>query len=345
MATPTLLILTSLAAAALASDRPRGFPLLESAATLDPETQSARVELGRHLFYDRRLSVNRGISCADCHQQDLAFTDGRARAIGATGQLHPRGAMSLANVAYAGSLGWDDPDLTRLEDQALVPLLNEHPVEMGLRGHEDEALARLRDEPRYAPLFRDAFPMTGDPISLDRIVVALAAFERTLLSGDSPYDRWLHDDRPLPEAARRGMRLFFSARLSCSQCHGGFGFSAGPGEFFNTGLYDVDGKGAYPAGSEGLYRHTGRPEDMGRFRAPTLRNIAVTAPYMHDGSVGTLEEVVETYARGGRTRNPLRDELIRGFELTDQQAADLVAFLHALTDDAFLEAPELSNPW
>ena len=309
----------------------------------------ARAELGRHLFYDPRLSVNGTTSCATCHRQELAFTDGLGRAVGATGEVHPRGAMSLANVGdfevRGGTLGWDDPNLLSLEAQALVPLLGEHPIEMGLRGHEVAALKRLRDEPRYPPLFRAAFPTDLDPFTLGRVVEALSAFQRTLASKGSPYDRWLHDDEPLRPDARSGMRLFFSPRLACSRCHTGPHFAGKPGEFFNTGLYDVDHEGAYPAGSEGVFRHTREPDDMGRFRAPTLRNVAVTAPYMHDGSVATLEEAVTLYARGGRTGSPLKDELLRGFELTPEESADLVAFLRSLTDEAFLVDRRFGDPW
>jgi cytochrome c peroxidase len=316
-----------------------GFLLsLTSSAAAQPPSTDAQVELGRRLFYDRRLSVNGEMSCASCHRQELAFTDGRPRAVGATGEVHPRSTMSLANVADEETLGWDDPNLTRLEDQALVPLLNEDPVEMGLAGHEPEVLERLRAEPEYAELLADSD-------GLDAVVNALAAFERTLISDDSPFDRWLRRDEPLPAAARRGMRLFFSPRLGCAGCHRGSSFAGRKGEFHNTGLYNEDGEGAYPPGSEGLMRHTGHPDDMGRFRAPTLRNIAVTAPYMHDGSVGTLDQAIGLYARGGRTASPLKDEQLKGFELTTADAADLLAFLEALTDRAFLEDPRFSNPW
>ena len=325
------------------------FVALFPAPVLADDTSSARTELGRHLFYDQRLSVNGTTSCATCHLQARAFTDGRGRALGATHQVHPRGSMSLANVgdfeAKGGTLGWDDPNLLSLEAQALVPLLNERPVEMGLAGHEVKALDRLRDEPRYPALFRAAVPTDLDPFTLGRVVEALAAFQRTLVSTDSPYDRWLHDDEPLPEDARRGLRLFFASRLACFQCHSGEHFASKPGNFFNTGLYDVDGSGAYPPGSEGLFRHTADPDDMGRFRAPTLRNVAVTAPYMHDGSVATLKDVVAIYARGGRTQSPLKDELLQGFELTPDESADLVAFLRALTDEAFLVDPRFGDPW
>ena len=141
-----------------------------------------RVALGRRLFFDPRLSGNGTQSCASCHQPERAFTDGRARALGSTGQLHPRSAMSLANVAYSASLTWADPGKRTLEDQAAVPMENEHPVEMGVRGHEKEILARLAAEPVYADLFPRAFPGEHDPIRLVNVRNAIASFERTILS-------------------------------------------------------------------------------------------------------------------------------------------------------------------
>lgn len=320
---------------------PPGFP--EPPVPADNPMSAARVELGRHLFHERRLSVNGRSSCASCHRQELAFTDGHARAHGTTGEEHPRSAMSLANVAYAKALGWDDPALTQLEDQALVPLLNRHPIEMGLAGHELEAVLRLARDPLYRRLFAEAFAGEPEPVTFENLTRALAAFERTLISGDAPFDRWLRGE-PIPPAAREGMRLFFSDRVGCSGCHFTRTFDGG-GRFLNTGLYDLDGRGTYPKGEEGLFRHTGKPEDMGRFRTPTLRNVAVTAPYMHDGSVATLSEVVDLYAKGGRTRNPRKDERLKGFTLTPEEKQNLLAFLEALTDRGFLADPRFSDPF
>lgn len=320
---------------------PPGFP--EPPVPADNPMSEAKVELGRHLFYDHRLSFNGQSSCASCHRQDLAFTDGHAQAHGATGERHPRGAMSLANVGYNRVLGWDDPALNSLEAQALVPMLNQHPIELGIAGHEIELLEKLGADGRYRELFAAAFAGESEPVTMENITRALAAFERTLISGDSPFDRWLRRNEPLDPAARRGMRLFYSDRLGCAHCHRGTNFESGA-EFHNTGLYDLDGRGTYPEGSEGLFRHTKKPEDMGRFRAPTLRNVAVTAPYMHDGSVATLGEVIDLYARGGRTKNPRKDPLIAGFELTEEEKRDLIAFLEALTDQVFLTDRRFGRP-
>jgi cytochrome c peroxidase len=326
----------------------------------------AKVELGRRLFHDRALSGNGTFACSSCHRQELAFTDGRGRAVGSTGELHPRGAMSLANVAYSASLTWADARLTRLEDQARIPMFNEHPVELGLSGHEEELLRRLRAHPGYRGMFSAAFPDDADPVTLANVTRAVASFERTLISGDSPYDRLVYrdDTGALSESAKRGMRLFFSERLNCSRCHGGFTFS-GPiafeglrpiaPTFHNNGLYNLRGTGDYPDDDPGLYGVTGRKEDMGRFRAPTLRNIELTAPYMHDGSVATLADVIEHYARGGRLvrdgpdagegrDSPRKSDLVKGFDLDDRGKADLVEFLKSLTDRSFVHDPRFAAP-
>ncbi len=314
---------------------------------------AAKVDLGRRLFNDTRLSHNETYACASCHQQRRAFTDGRAQAVGSTGGVHPRSAMSLANVAYNASYGWADPSLRSLEAQMRVPLLNEHPIEMGLAGHEDEIVRRFQtadDRARFAA----AFPVDPSP-TLANIIKAIASFERTIISGNSPLDRYLYrDDRAaLSPSAVNGMTLFFSKRLHCSECHSGFNLS-GPVDFavakthptpafHNTGLYDVDGAGAYPVSDRGLTDVTKDPKDMGRFRAPTLRNVAVTAPYMHDGSIPTLEAVLDHYASGGHASR-FRSPAVRGFGLTAAEHDDLLAFLNSLTDERFLEDPALGKP-
>lgn len=334
---------------------PVGFPL-PLAASDDPHP--ALAELGRHLFYDPRLSGNGTQSCSSCHQQQRAFTDGLAQAIGSTGERHHRSSMTLTNVAYNSSFTWANGALVRLEDQLAIPLFNEHPIEMGVRGREEMIFERLRAEPRYRALTATAFPDDPDPINLANVKRALTAFVGTLISANSPYDRVVFkgDSAAMPAEAWRGMSLFFSERVGCSQCHQGFNFS-GPvrtheltdteSTFHNTALYNVDGKGSYPEADSGLYGLTKAPGDMGRFRAPTLRNVVVTAPYMHDGSVPDLAAVIEHYSAGGRSGedNPSRSALIRPFSLNDQEKKELIAFLEALTDEQFLSSPRFADPW
>jgi cytochrome c peroxidase len=326
----------------------------------------AKVELGRYLFYEKRLSINGEFSCATCHQQSLAFTDGKSIPTGATGEKHPRSSQSLANVAYLPVLTWANPLLTNLEQQTLLPLLGENPVEMGMAGLEKQILSWMKQDARYQTLFRRAFATPTDPISLKTLSQAIAAFERTLISVDSPYDRYRYggDPKAISVSAKRGERLFQSDRLACAQCHRGFNFTDSIKHqnlaieqihFYNTGLYNIDGKGTYPSPNTGIHEVTENPQDMGRFRVPTLRNIALTHPYMHDGSIPTLEAVIDHYAAGGRTlaqglyagigsANPYKSRLIQGFSLTVQEKQDLLAFLESLTDLTFIQDPRFSDP-
>ena len=346
-------------------DLPAGFPTPKTPA--DNPITVEKVELGRYLFFDRRLSANRTYSCASCHDPARAFTDGRGQAVGATGERHPRGSMSLANVAYSPVLTWANPTQTRLETQALVPMFGETPVELGLSGLEGELMTRLRAEPIYARLFPRAFPADADPFTLADVTRALASFERTIISGRSPYDRYRsgEDEHAISDSAKRGEELFYGEETECFHCHGGFNFTQTVDfvgkefaeiEFHNTGLYNLDGRGAYPATNQGVLAITNHAGDMGKFKAPTLRNIAVTAPYMHDGSIATLDGVLDHYAAGGRTitdgpfagigsANPFKSGFVRGFTLSPQQRADLIAFLTSLTDDAFLHDPRFQDPW
>lgn len=345
---------------------PAGFPKPNVPA--DNPISTEKIELGRRLFYDVRLSGNGTYSCASCHRQAKAFTDGLGHAVGSTGETHPRGAMSLTNVGYGTSFTWANDLIVTLEAQVLVPMFGETPVELGLSGQEDALLARLRAEPFYPSAFVAAFGQdAGDAITIDHITKALASFERTLISGNSPYDRFVygHDQSALDDSAKRGRDLFFSERCECFHCHGNFNFADNVSHegtvitemaFHNTGLYNVDGQGAYPFPSRGLIDISGNVADMGRFKAPTLRNIAVTAPYMHDGTIATLDEVIDHYARGGRkiesgpnagdgAQSPLKSELVRGFLMSDEEKSDMVRFLESLTDQGFLTDPRFSDPW
>jgi cytochrome c peroxidase len=345
----------------LPADFPR--PLVPA----DNPMSDAKVELGRRLFYDTRLSGNGAFSCSSCHRQANAFADARNLPFGSTGQPHPRNSMSLPNVAYQVVLGWANTVTRRLEEQALIPMLGETPVELGLAGREEELLNRLRAVALYTALFRAAFPDDAAPITLGNVTKAIATFERTFVSGDSPYDRFRRGDAgALSDAARRGEALFRGDRLKCSQCHSGVMFTNAARwvgspppenpEFFNTGLYNIDGAGAYPAPNTGLKAISGVASDMGKFKVPTLRNIEVTFPYMHDGTVATLSDVIDHYAAGGRTisgganagvgsANPYKSALVGGFTITGGEKSDLIAFLRSLTDSTFLTDPRFSNPW
>jgi len=359
------LLLARSASAAFDWGLPMGFPTPKVSADNPPSVE--KIALGRFLFYDARLSGNLTQSCASCHRQALAFTDGLPLAIGSTGDVHPRNSMSLTNAGYASTLAWASDILVELEQQALVPMFGEDPVELGLTGLDDELLARLRADGRYRRLFAEAFPDDSEPIQIGNLVRALTSFVRSLISGHSPYDRFVQGigETALSRSAQRGGRLFFTERLECFHCHGGFNFAlnttfAGQAfdesAFQNNGLYNIDGEGAYPPDNTGLFERTRLAEDMGAFKAPTLRNIELTGPYMHDGSIATLEEVLDHYMAGGRRitsgpfegdgrKNPFKDNFVRGFSLTAEEREDVLNFLKALTDEGFTTRASFADPF
>lgn len=345
---------------------PEGFP--KPAIPAENPMTPEKVTLGRFLFYDQALSGNGQQSCASCHQQALAFTEASEVSTGSTGEKHRRNALALVNVAYNKTLTWAHPDLQQIEQQLLIPMFGEQPVELGISGHEASVLQQLQREP-YPALFNAAF---GDAdVNFQRVTQALASFVRSLISLQSPFDRYAYqgDDAALTPQQIDGMNLFFSEKLECHHCHGGFNFTQSTSHekqpldrrpFHNTGLYftsrqQVDGQG-YPDKDRGLAELTMQPGDDGRFRAPTLRNIALTAPYMHDGSVATLEQVLDLYQQGGRDNrqgpwqgdgrlHPVKSNFIKGFELTAEERAAVLAFLQSLTDPHFVTNPAYADPW
>jgi len=238
-------------------------------------------------------------------------------------------------------------------------MFGRHPVELGLSGRTDEFLRKLRSDSVYRNLLPAAFPGQRDPFTIPNVTKALAAFERTILSARSPYDRYRYDgdEQAIGDSAKRGEVLFFTDRTACFRCHGGFNFSdAIQAEFHNTGLYNLPGLLTYPPPNLGIYEFTKRPADIGKFKTPTLRNVGLTAPYMHDGSIPTLEAVLDHYAAGGRTiadgpyagtghDNPNKDIRIKGFHLTPRNREDLLAFLRSLTDEELTRDPRFSDPW
>lgn len=355
---------TALVSGAWRWDLPNHFPA--PLVPADNPMSEAKVELGRYLFYDRQLSGNGTQSCASCHLQSKAFTDGLTVSVGSTGVHTARSAQSLANVAYSPTLTWANPSLLTLEKQIEVPLFGDSPVELGVDdGNKQQILERLSSQAHYVEKFAAAFAQEAKPIQWANVVKAITSFERSLISGNSRYDQFIAGKTSLTAMEQRGMNLFFGEKAECFHCHGSFNFNdqvvhAGSRvvetPFHNTGLFNIGGTGAFPEPNRGIFELTGRPQDMGMFRAASLRNIEVTAPYMHDGSIATLEEVLDFYANGGRNittgphagdgrLNPLKSDLITRIELNAQEKADLVAFLKTLTDTEFLTSPKHANPF
>lgn len=307
---------------------PKEFPSMPTPA--DNAFSAAKAELGRHLFYDTRLSQDFSTSCASCHHPESAFSDaGKKTSAGFGGLMTTRNSMSLTNIGYSAALFWEGGAPT-LEQQAIAPIIA--PNEFNI--NPDSLVARLSAVPKYQALFQNAFG-SAQP-AFDRITKALATFERTLISSTSPFDRWNRGDASaLSPSAARGFDLFFNETGDCFHCHGGFNFT--DNDFHNNGIDSV-------TTDEGRYAVTNNPRDIAVFKTPTLRNIDLTAPYMHDGRFATLEEVVRHYNSGGKA-HPTKDALIRPLGMTDAEQQDLVAFLKSLTDVSFTANPALQNPW
>jgi cytochrome c peroxidase len=295
-------------------DVPEDFPALP--VPTDNALTADRVSLGKRLFFDTQLSRTREVSCASCHLPDHAFADPRQFSIGVDGNVGTRNAPALVNLAYNTSFFWDGGAPT-LEQQAIAPIIN--PLEMDMK--IGDVVDRLAQDASYVDAFARAYDSPPSPGTLTR---ALAAFERTLVSGNSRYDRFQRGDRSaLSAAEQRGMAIALGERGECFHCHVGFNFTNN--SFRNNGLYE-----RYT--DIGRARVTELDSDIGKFKVPTLRNVALTAPYMHDGSLPTLEDVVDHYSSGGFVSETV-DPAIRPLDLTSDEKHDLVAFLRALTDE------------
>jgi cytochrome c peroxidase len=302
----------------------------------DNPMSDAKVALGRRLFYDADLSIDGTTSCGTCHEQHRAFTEGNASHPGVGGVPGKRNVMALGNVAYFTPLTWADPTLHDMETQMRVPVLGTNPVEMGMAGKEDELARRLAADDCYRRMFREAFPEDKGRIDMKTVGKALASFERTLISYDAPYDKARRGDRSaMSEAARRGEKIF--SGLGCAACHSGVNFT--DLKYHAIGLYDVDGKGGYPARDRGLIEISGKASDEGAMRTPSLRNVALTGPYMHDGSRKTLADAARGHA--GRETSGLKAKVAA---LDAGEMADLVAFLESLSDRSFVANPDFALP-
>ena len=281
-----------------------------------------KIALGRALYFDPRLSIDGTVSCATCHDPKEGWSNGEAVATGVGGQRGGRSSPTVINAAYSPFQFWDGR-ASSLEEQALGPIQN--PIEMG---HTLEGMiSGLTEIEGYRESFEKVF---GDGITAENVAKAIAAFERTLLSGNSPVDRFeVGEEDAISESAKRGLKIFKSKKGNCSTCHAGFNFT--DDIFHNLGV-------GWNATERDLGRWAVLPEgerkesDKGAFKTPTLRDIALTAPYMHDGSEKTLMEVVEFYERGGQP-NPHLDKEIKPLTLTDQDKDDLIELLKALTGD------------
>jgi len=298
---------------------PAGFPTISYPD--DNAYTTARWELGKKLFYDNVLSIDSSINCGTCHRSSLAFSDDVSLSDGVKKRPGTRNSPTLANVAY-------HPYLTReggvpsLEMQVLVPIQEHNEFDFNIV----DAGERLMQDSTYVAMSQRAYDRKPDYYVITR---ALANFERTLISGNSPYDKYTFQNQTnaLNEDEKAGMNLFYSEKTNCSGCHSDFNFTNYA--FENNGLY-----AEYP--DEGRKRLTGKPEDDALFKVPTLRNIALTAPYMHDGSIASLDAVIEHYNTGGQLHIN-KNNLIKPLNLTAVEKEQLLTFLRSLTDNDFIE--------
>ncbi len=365
-----MLLLVSLGAAWQAAAQPLGLPPVP--VPEDNPITPAKVALGERLFNDVRFSSTGTVSCATCHAPAAAFTDARPVSLGVNDLAGTRNAPTIVNAAYNATQFWDGRSPT-LEDQALHPIVN--PVEMAMPSH-DAVLEIIRSDRDYTRAFRNVFDVRPEQIRIEHVTKAIAAFERTQIAGDSPFDRWYFggEENAISEAAKRGFDVFLTDGR-CVSCHTieqdhalftdhrfhniGVGVNAMQdriGELAKAFLVakaqgvDVDVAVLSDPDTSHLGRFavTGDLSEIGAFKTPTLRNVAVTAPYMHDGSLATLREVVEHYNNGGvipadAPVNPYLSGGIRPLNLTEQQIDDLVAFMESLTSPQFA-VPTTSGP-
>lgn len=278
---------------------------------------AAKVELGRRLFYDADLSIDGTMACATCHEQRHGFADGNATRAGVHGEAGRRNVPGLANVGWLSPLTWANPHLKRLEDQVAVPVLGTKPVELGMQGKEIDIGRRLQADACYRRMFAVAFPDRSGTIDLASVSAALAAFQRTITSFDSPYDAYRRGKvSALSASAQRGAALFFG-RNGCAGCHSGPNLTDAAYHRF-----------AANASDRGVSEETGRTDDEGLFRTPSLRNVAITGPWLHDGSATNLTDALRRHSAP-----PGTDEV-----------PDLIAFLETMTDRNFLTIKRLSMP-
>ena len=336
-------------------DAPSHFPHADAL-----ETTPARLELGRHLFYDTRLSVDGTRSCGICHEQAKAFSDGLIQSLGVHNAPIPFNSIALFNLAWKTEMTWNK----QIEDVSThmeIPLFSTSPLEMGMTDALIEE--RLQRSEMYVDLFIEAFPDESEPITTSNTILAIADFSNSIVSGDSLYDRWVLGEAEINVDILEGLNLF--QEFGCDACHGGIFFDQPDPErtgvesrhgYFNTGLYNLENNGSYPIEAQGLYETTGQMADMGKFRVPTLRNLTYTYPWMHDGSEISLRHIIQSYASGGRQitsgpnqgdgrLNPYKSDLIDGFEITDTEINHLILFLESLNDDTLNQDTRWENPF
>jgi cytochrome c peroxidase len=304
-------------------------------------------QLGRKLFYDNKLSFNQTKACVSCHDPKFAFTDGYKKSIGSEGDMHQRNSKPLFNLAEQHYFTAADSTIHTVLQQMQRPMFNTTPVELGWKNNEALMLQRFNNDITYQKLFTQNFGTKT--ITIQQLQEAIAAYILSIESYNSNYDKYVSGQQNIfTPNEKQGMQLFFDS-LNCDNCHGGKNFDKPiDGNFYvNTGLYNIDGLGAYPITDVGLMQKTNNAADMGKFKIPTLRNLKFTAPYYHDGSTYKLTDVIQDYNNGGRNItngenkgngiiSKLKHPLIQPLQLTAKQQQNLVSFLLTLTDSTIV---------
>ena len=316
--------------------------------------------LGQYFFFDTNLSLNNTKSCASCHNPTFAFTDGYRQSVTALGESTLHNAPSLINVSKLKVFDWANPNIKSLEVQMHRPLFGTKPIELGTHKKLKEIKQYFENTEPYNKLIFNQFGNL-DTVSVEKIITeSISAFLKTLNSSNSKFDKYIIGKAKFNTSEKHGMDLFFSSKLGCSSCHALPNFTLADknfqSQYANTGLFNVGNQNKYPDNDNGIIQYTQNPSDNGKFKIPSLRNVMLTAPYMHDGSVANLGEVIDYYAAGGRNilmgenmgdgrKNNLKSKLIKGFNLNKTEKKDLLSFLQTLTDSTIFLNPKFQNPF
>lgn len=318
---------------------------------------SIDAQLGKLLFFDKRLSINKTKSCGSCHIPKLAFTDGVLKPLGALKDTVPRNTPTIINMHENSVFNWADESITSLQLQSNIPLFGKHPIEMGNDSLDNSTLQFIVNDSAYLPLIQQKNITT---IDWKIVKDCIAAYVKTFVFQNSKYDKVLKGKAKFTADELAGKKLFFSEKLNCKKCHGGTNFNEPEFEqmnlYQNVGLYNVGKNHWYANNDNGLFNTSKDTDDIGKFKIPSLRNIVITAPYFHDGSAATLSEVITHYANGGRVitkgknkgngkNHPIKNQFVQGFSITKKETEQLQKFLATLTDTSYLKNEFYQNPF
>lgn len=312
----------------------------------NPNNEKIKQEAGHYLFFDKRLSFNNTKACSSCHDPALAFTDGYHRSIGANGDLHKRNSPTLLNISDNPYFTYSDSTIHQLHQQVQIPLFNTQFIELGTLLKKEEILSQINNDPIYQNFQQKE---GKGKYEWNDIRENLAAYCKGLLSFQSKYDRVVRQEAAFTPDENEGAILFSSTTLGCRNCHGGQHFNtpiSGNSFYANNGFYAPDSSHVNRKFStdKGLFELTNKPSDIGQFKIPTLRNCVLTAPYMHDGSINTLDSVLVVYAQGGN-HHANKHPFITGFPLSGKQKNQLIQFLQTLTDTSYLDKDYFKDPF